>query len=43
MTYRTVKIVKGRGGWGDGLILTPNDHKNVVLSVTNGGIHPVAA
>jgi len=43
MAYRTIKIVKGRGGWGDGLILTPTDENNIVLSVTNGGIHPVAA
>lgn len=43
MSYSTVSIVKGRGGWGDGLTLTPTDEKNVVLSVTGGGIHPVAA
>ena len=43
MTYQTVKVVKGRGGWGAGLTLTPTDEKKVVLSVTSGGIHPVAA
>lgn len=43
MSYKSVKIVKGNGGWGDDMILTPTDEKNVVLSVTNGGIHPVAA
>lgn len=43
MSYQSVKIVKGNGGWGDDMILTPTDEKNVVLSVTNGGIHPVAA
>ncbi len=42
-TYQTISIRKGRGGWGAGLTLTPTDEKNVVLSVTNGGIHPVAA
>ena len=43
MTYQSVSIRKGRGGWGDGLTLTPTDEKNIVLSVTSGGIHPVAA
>ncbi|MBK8448207.1 MAG: PTS glucitol/sorbitol transporter subunit IIB [Micropruina sp.] len=42
-TYQTISIRKGRGGWGAGLTLTPTDEKNVVLSVTSGGIHPVAA
>ena len=43
MSYKSVKVTKGRGGWGSGLVLTPTDEKKVVLSVTNGGIHPVAA
>ena len=43
MTYQSIKVVKGRGGWGAGLTLTPTDSKKVVLSVTSGGIHPVAA
>ncbi|MGB3414510.1 MAG: PTS sorbitol transporter subunit IIB [Microbacteriaceae bacterium] len=43
MSYKSVKVTKGRGGWGKGLVLTPTDEKKVVLSVTNGGIHPVAA
>ncbi len=43
MSYQTVHISRGRGGWGDGLTLTPTADKDVVLSVTNGGIHPVAA
>ncbi|GAA2179892.1 PTS glucitol/sorbitol transporter subunit IIB [Brooklawnia cerclae] len=43
MSYNTIKVSKGSGGWGKGLVLTPNDQKNVVLSVTGGGIHPVAA
>ncbi|GAA0347650.1 MAG: PTS glucitol/sorbitol transporter subunit IIB [Micropruina glycogenica] len=41
-TYQTVSIRKGRGGWGAGLTLTPTDEKKIVLSVTGGGIHPVA-
>lgn len=43
MSARTVHVRKGRGGWGDGLTLTPTETKDVVLSVTGGGIHPVAA
>ena len=43
MSYQSVSIRKGRGGWGAGLTLTPTDEKKVVLSVTSGGIHPVAA
>lgn len=43
MSYETIKVVKGSGGWGDGLVLTPTDEKNIILSVTGGGVHPVAA
>ncbi|MBK7819923.1 MAG: PTS glucitol/sorbitol transporter subunit IIB [Tessaracoccus sp.] len=42
MSYETIQVVKGSGGWGDGLVLTPTAEKNVILSVTGGGIHPVA-
>lgn len=41
-TFRTIQIQRGSSGWGDGLTLTPTEDKNVILSVTNGGIHPVA-
>ncbi len=41
--YRDVFVRAGRGGWGRGLLLTPTGERNVVLSVTGGGIHPVAA
>ncbi|MBO1030689.1 PTS glucitol/sorbitol transporter subunit IIB [Tessaracoccus sp. SD287] len=40
--FRSVRISKGQGGWGTGLVLTPTEEKKVVLSVTGGGIHPVA-
>lgn len=42
-TRNSVFVKPGNGGWGRGLTLTPNDEKNVILSVTGGGIHPVAA
>ncbi|MBB5632775.1 PTS system glucitol/sorbitol-specific IIC component [Cryobacterium mesophilum] len=41
--YKSVFVSAGSGGWGPGLLLEPSDEKNVVLSVTGGGIHPVAA
>ena len=40
---KSVFVKPGNGGWGKGLVLTPSATKNVVLSVTGGGIHPVAA
>jgi len=42
VSYQAVKVTRGRGGWGSGLTLVPTEEKNVVLSVTGGGIHPVA-
>lgn len=40
--YKAVKIVKGPGGWGGPLVIQPTEQKNKVVSVTGGGIHPVA-
>ncbi|MGM0214377.1 PTS glucitol/sorbitol transporter subunit IIB [Enterococcus sp. AZ109] len=40
--YKTVFVKPGNKGWGVGLTLTPTDKKNKVVSVTGGGIHPVA-
>lgn len=40
--YRSVKVVKGNGGWGGPLVIQPTEERNVILSVTGGGIHPVA-
>jgi glucitol/sorbitol PTS system EIIB component len=42
-TYRAVFVRRGAGGWGKGLVLRPDGTRNVVLSVTGGGIQPVAA
>jgi glucitol/sorbitol PTS system EIIB component len=39
---RPVFVRAGRGGWGRGLELTPTPDKYKVISVTGGGIHPVA-
>jgi len=40
--YRSVKVVRGNGGWGGPLVIQPTEERNVILSVTGGGIHPVA-
>lgn len=42
MAYNAVKIVKGKGGWGGPLVIEPTESKNVILSVTGGGIDPVS-
>jgi PTS system glucitol/sorbitol-specific IIC component len=42
-TYKAVKISKGPGGWGGPLVIEPTEQRNKVVSVTGGGIHPVAA
>ena len=40
--HKTVFVRKGSGGWGSGLRLEPSDEKRKVVSITGGGIHPVA-
>ena len=40
--YKAVKISKGSTGWGGPLVIEPTDQRNKVVSVTGGGIHPVA-
>ena len=40
--FRPVFVRAGRGGWGRGLELTPTPDKYKVISVTGGGVHPVA-
>ncbi|WP_275266287.1 PTS glucitol/sorbitol transporter subunit IIB [Calorimonas adulescens] len=40
--YRAVRIEKGNGGWGGPLVIMPSVGKDRIVSVTGGGIHPVA-
>ncbi|WP_129730867.1 PTS glucitol/sorbitol transporter subunit IIB [Ectobacillus funiculus] len=40
--YNVVKVTKGKNGWGGPFILKPDSQKKYVISVTGGGIHPVA-
>ena len=42
MSFKSIEVFKGPGGWGKSLILTPTDKKRFIISVTGGGIHPVA-
>ncbi len=42
MAYQSVFVDKGPGGWGTGLKIEPKDKKVKVVSITGGGIHPVA-
>lgn len=41
--YRKVRIKKGPKGWGGPLIIAPKPGRDLIYSVTGGGIHPLAA
>ena len=40
--YKTITIKAGSGGWGGPLTIVPTEKCNKILSVTGGGVHPVA-
>lgn len=40
--YKKVRIKKGPRGWGGPLVIQPKPGKELIYSVTGGGIHPVA-
>ena len=40
--YKRVKIEKGPKGWGGPLIIDPKPGRDLIYSVTGGGIHPIA-
>ncbi len=42
-TYRKVRIKKGPKGWGGPLVIECKPGRDLIYSVTGGGIHPVAA
>ena len=42
MSYKAVKITRSSNGWGGPLVLKPTDEKNIVASITGGGIDPIA-
>ncbi|TPK58449.1 PTS sorbitol transporter subunit IIB [Mesorhizobium sp. B2-4-19] len=41
-TFKAVKISRGNTGWGGPLVIEPTVQRDKVVSVTGGGIHPVA-
>jgi glucitol/sorbitol PTS system EIIB component len=41
--YKKVRIKKGPKGWGGPLTVEPKPGRDLIYSVTGGGIHPVAA
>ncbi len=41
-TYKAVKVSKGSRGWGGPLTIQPKAGREYVVSITGGGIHPVA-
>ncbi len=41
-TYKAVKVSKGGRGWGGPLTIQPKPGREYVVSITGGGIHPVA-
>ncbi|PSJ59613.1 PTS glucitol/sorbitol transporter subunit IIB [Kumtagia ephedrae] len=41
-TYKSVKISRGKSGWGGPLVIQPTEQRNKIVSVTGGGIDPVA-
>ncbi len=40
--YTKVVVEKGPRGWGGPLTIQPTKNRNLIYSVTGGGIHPVA-
>ncbi len=40
--YKAIKITHGSSGWGGPLIVSPDEKRNKILSVTGGGVHPLA-
>lgn len=40
MAYHSIKVVKGSGGFGGPLVITPTEKKNKVMFITGGGNEP---
>lgn len=40
--YHKVRISKGPKGWGGPLVIEPKPGRDLIYSVTGGGIHPLA-
>jgi PTS system glucitol/sorbitol-specific IIC component len=42
MSYQKVKVSPGSGGWGKPLEIEIQEGRDKIVSITGGGIHPVA-
>jgi glucitol/sorbitol PTS system EIIB component len=42
MAYQAIEVSKGTGGWGGPLVIQPNETQKYIVSVTSGGIDPLA-
>ena len=40
--YKKVNVKAGPGGWGGPLVIEPKEGKSLIVSITGGGIHPLA-
>ena len=40
MTYNSIKVVKGNGGYGGPLVITPTEEKHKFIYITGGGENP---
>ena len=40
--YKKLVIKAGPGGWGGPLTIDPKPGRNIIASITGGGIHPIA-
>jgi len=40
--YKTVKVQKGKGGWGGPLVIRPDGTKSKIVSITGGGIDAIS-
>ena len=37
MSYKSIKVVKGNGGFGGPLVITPSEAKHKFIYITGGG------
>ena len=40
MAYQSIKVVKGSGGFGGPLVITPTEEKHKFIYITGGGEKP---
>ena len=40
MAYQSIKVVKGSGGFGGPLVITPTEEKHKFIYITGGGKKP---